>query len=69
MRASGEKWMRWKNSIRHTSRDQEFPLKYRNRVLITTDADADYEISDTLLQAYRNISTTQDGNLPPLGTT
>jgi len=41
-KAVGEKWWKWMQSIKHTSRVQVFPAKFRKRKLMETSAEAEY---------------------------
>ena len=63
LKAQGQKWYRWYSKTRGISREKVklFPIKYRNRKLLTTKADASYTINSTLLAEYES---TKHNHLP-----
>ena len=63
LKAQGQKWYRWYSKTRGISREKVklFPIKYRNRKLLTTRADASYTINSTLLAEYES---TKHNHLP-----
>ena len=57
LQAQGVKWYRWYSKTRYIqkSKRKKFPRRYRNRILITTTAEAEFVVNDVLLREYERI--------------
>ena len=59
LKAQGQKWYRWYSKTKGISEHKvkQFPKKYRKRKLMTTTADANYKLNQTLLDEYDKVKT------------
>ena len=57
LKAQGEKWYRWYSRTKGISQHKvkRFPVRYRNRRLITTQGDASFKINTDLLREYEQV--------------
>ena len=53
LEGTARRWYRWYQSIRHTSRAQQFPERYRHKQLTETAEDATHVIHQDVWDRYR----------------